>query len=183
LVTGLRDGTVVSLSTPAADGTVTVTEFQPATGKLGYGNAFISLALAEDSLTKAGITSPTSAQLVTALNGGDITLADGTVTTFSGVLALRAAGQGWGDIAKSLGVKLGPVVSSLHAANRRVENPRRPEIVGKPDKVAGRPDHVTGRPQTAGRPEIAGRPVGVGRPEGVGRPMTLPAPPVPRGRP
>jgi hypothetical protein len=181
LVTGLRDGTVVTLNTTAADGTITATEFQPATGKLGYGNAYISLALAGDSLAKAGVTDPTAPQLIAALNGGEITRADGTVVTLSGILALRAAGQGWGDIAQTLGVKLGPIVSSLHTANRRVENPSRPAPTGKPDRVGGKPDHIGGKPQVAGRPESVGRPMNVGRPEGVGRPVHLPPPMPPRG--
>jgi hypothetical protein len=155
LVTGLHNGTAVTLSSTAANGTVTTTEFQPATGKLGYGNAFISLALAEESLAKAGITEPTSAQLVAALNGGEITGGDGTLVTLTGVLALRAEGQGWGNIAKALDVKLGRVVSALHAANQRVANPGRPDFAGKTDRV-------NGRPVTAGRPEGAGRPAWAG---------------------
>lgn len=155
LVTGLRNGAPVTLTAPGADGTVTTTEFQPATGKLGYGNALISLALAQESLAKAGITEPTAAQLVAALNGGEVTGSGGTAVTLSGVLALRAAGQGWGDIANTLGVKLGRVVSALHAANQRVANPGGPE-------GAAPTGRVTRRPETAGRPEGAGRPAWAG---------------------
>lgn len=155
LVTGLHNGTTVTLTATAADGTVTTTEFQPATGKLGYGNALISLALAQESLAKAGIAEPTAAQLVSALNGGEVTGSGGTAVPLSGVLALRAAGQGWGDIANTLGVKLGRVVSALHAANQRMANAGRPDLAVQ----SGR---TTGRPETAGRPEGAGRPVWAG---------------------
>lgn len=60
----------------------------------------LSTSLARASLTKQGIANPTSAQLATARQG---------------VLSQRAQGMGWGQIANSLGVRLGDVVS---AANR-----------------------------------------------------------------
>lgn len=144
----------MTLTTPV-DGQVTTTEFQPATGKLGYGNAFISLA--QDSLTKAGITQPTPAQIISALNGGSVTGRDGTAVSLAGVLTLRAAGQGWGDIAQTLGVKLGRVVGDLHAADQRVEHPERPEFANRPGS-APRGVESAGRPGVAGRPEVTGRP-------------------------
>lgn len=164
LVTGLRNGTAVSLTTTAEGQPPVVTEFQPATSKLGYGNAFISLALAQDSLARAGITEPSSEQVVIALNGGTITNANGETVTLAGVLTLRAAGQGWGDIARSLDVKLGHVVRELHAANRRIETGASLQPT-RAERLAGKPDRVTGRPETAGRPEHAGG----GRPDWAGR--------------
>jgi hypothetical protein len=95
LVTGLRDGTQVTLS----DGKTTAT-FTPPTGKMGNGNVNIALALAQESLKQQGITNPTPDQLKTAL---------------SGVLQQRADGKGWGQIANSMGVKLGDVVRSEKA--------------------------------------------------------------------
>src|SRR5258706_2938143 len=62
LVNALRAGSDVSLSATAADGTVTTTTFTPPTGKMGWGNVSHSLALAQDALTRAGITHPTNAQ-------------------------------------------------------------------------------------------------------------------------
>lgn len=181
LVTGLHNGTTVALTT-TVNGQVVTTEFQPATGKLGYGNAFISLALARDSLATAGITQPTPAQLIAALNGGSVTGSDGTAVSLAGVLTLRATGQGWGNIAQTLGVKLGPVVSGLHSANRRVERPDRPGFAGKPDSVP-RGVESAGRPVGAGRPETVGRPSWAGNP-GVGRaPITPPGQAVRPGRP
>ncbi|SDS21368.1 hypothetical protein [Opitutus sp. GAS368] len=160
LVTGLHDGTAVTLTTTAANGTVTKTVFQPATGKLGYGNTFISLALAQESLAKAGITAPTSAQLVAALNGGSVTGSSGTAVTLPGVLTLRAAGQGWGDIAQTLNVKLGRVVSDLHVANHEMEKPEQPKM--KETAVRAESAAKTGQaaagPQTAARSESSGRP-------------------------
>lgn len=175
LVTGLRNGTAITLSA-TVDGQATTTDIQPATGKLGYGNAFVSLALAQQELAKAGITEPTAAQIAAALNGGSITNAAGETVELSGVLALRAAGQGWGDIAHTLGLKLGRVVSQLHSINQRVNSPTRPSFAGKPEPV-------TRGAGSAGRPEGAGRPAWAGTPHGGRPPATPPGHMVRPGRP
>jgi guanyl-specific ribonuclease Sa len=109
LVTGLRTGTPVTLNSTGTTGTPTT--FTPATGKMGYGNINIALSLAKTSLAQQGITNPTPAQLSAALNGGTLTTPKGTVT-MAGVLSQRQTGMGWGQIAKSMGVKLGSVVSA-----------------------------------------------------------------------
>lgn len=135
LVTALRNGTAVTLTTTTTGGTptgtttgsgtstgtgATSTTFTPPTGKMGWGNVFISLALAQNVLTQAGITQPTSANLQAALMGGTVTGADGKTITLTGILQQRASGMGWGQIAQSYGVKLGPVVSSIKASNHRL---------------------------------------------------------------
>ena len=113
LVIGLRTGTLVTLTPSAtAPAGTPVISFTPATQKMGYGNINITLALAKTTLAKQGITNPTPEQLAAALNGGKITLANGTVVTMTGILTQRSAGMGWGKIAKSMGVKLGAVVSA-----------------------------------------------------------------------
>lgn len=166
LVNGLRDGTSITLNTTTTnpDGTTstTATTFQPATGKMGYGEVNIALALAKDELARLGITDPTAAQLDAALNGGTITLADGTTQDLQGVLALRADGQGWGQIAKTMGVNLGAIVSASHTDKSQAGLDH-----GKPDgvdKIAGadRPERPARpeRPQRPERPEHAGRPGG-----------------------
>jgi hypothetical protein len=122
LVNALRTGTAVSLVTevpppagspPGTLPTTTTTTFTPPTKPMGWGNVKHALALAQDQLTRAGITNPTSAQLQTALMGGDlvVTNADGTTktTTVKGILTMRADGMGWGNIAKAGGTKLGQV--------------------------------------------------------------------------
>ncbi|MDE1893738.1 MAG: hypothetical protein KGH90_05320 [Xanthomonadaceae bacterium] len=120
LVNGLRDGTSITLAqvTQNADGTTTTTDttIQPVTGTMGYGNVRIALSLAEASLAKAGITDPTPAEIAAALNGGSVTLADGTTVDLAGVLAARASGEGWGQIANAMGFKLGDVMRSAQAA-------------------------------------------------------------------
>jgi hypothetical protein len=176
LVTGLHDGATVTLIT-TVNGQPVITEFQPATGQQGYGNTFISLALAQESLAKAGITQPTPEQLIAALNGGTVTGGNGTAVTLAGVLSLRAAGTGWGDIAHTLGVKLGPVVKSLHVAHQHIGRPDKPVNPGKP-AVPSR------GVERAARPEVAGRPVAVGSQAVNHRPVHPPTmQPVRAGKP
>ena len=183
LVEGLRDGTSITLDTTTTttnpDGTTstttTPTTFQPATGKLGYGNVNIVLALAQNQLAALGITDPTTDEIEVALNGGTVTLADGSTQTLQGVLALRAQGEGWGQIANALGFKLGDVVSASKtdraqagaehaqhghdvASTGRPEHPVRPLHPDRPQ----RPD-VPQRPNIPQRPDI---PSHVGRPGG-----------------
>jgi hypothetical protein len=108
LVQGLNTGSSVTLS---GTGSGTSSTFTPATSKLGVGEVGIALSLAKASLAQQGITNPTPAQLSAALNGGVITSSTST-TSVAGVLTQRQEGSGWGQIAQSLGVKLGSVVSA-----------------------------------------------------------------------
>jgi hypothetical protein len=112
LIQGLRNGTSVTF-----DGVEPITITME--GKTGYGNVFITLALAQASLKQAGITEPTLSDLAVALNGGTIDI-DGTSTEFQGVLTMRAAGMGWGQIAKENGFRLGYVISALKSGKDRV---------------------------------------------------------------
>src|SRR5712664_4224766 len=100
LVSGLREDKQVNLSG---------TTFTPPTRKMGDGNVNIALALAEAELKKQGISNPTPEQLKTALVGD---------ATHKGILQLRAEGMGWGQIANSLGFKLGDVMRSAKAEGR-----------------------------------------------------------------
>ena len=128
LVDGLRDGKEVTLT----DGKSTTT-FTPPTGKMGNGNVDNALVLAREKLRQDGITNPTPEQLKTAVNG---------------ILEQRAAHKGWGEIAHSMGVKLGDLkrneraehVGREHRAERaeRHERPERPEKPEKPE----RPEHA-----------------------------------------
>ena len=158
LVTGLRDGTDIKLT--SAGGTTTI---DPPTGTMGYGNVNIALALAEASLKEQGITQPSADQLKAALNGGTITDASGKTAQLSGVLQMRASGKGWGEIAHALGFKLGDIVRSAKA-----DGAGKPERAGsKPDRLArsdrgDRPD----RGERAERPDRAMKPE---RPERSGR--------------
>ena len=122
LVSGLREGKQFTL-----DGTT----FNPPTGKLGNGEVNIALSLADAKLRDQGITSPTSAQLNAALIGD---------AAHPGILALRADGQGWGQIAQTMGIKLGDVMRAEQARHQRPEQvakhekPERPERPERPEK-------------------------------------------------
>jgi hypothetical protein len=120
LVTGLRNGTAITLTSTDAKGVTTTTTFTPPTGKMGYGNVYISLALAKQQLAGLGIIEPSAQQLQAALMGGTVTGANGQTTTLAGVLQLRAQGMGWGQIAQSYGFKLGPVISGMKSANAQI---------------------------------------------------------------
>lgn len=134
LVAGLRSGSQITLT--AADGTTTV--FQPTTGALGYGEVNISLALAQAELAAQGITAPTASQLEAALNGGTVTLSDGSTADLQGILALRSGGEGWGQIAQAMGVNLGSIVSASHTDNSQAG------LHGSDDRVSADANGSTG---------------------------------------
>jgi len=107
-VNDLRNGQWTTTTTdPKTNATTTTTEALP-TGKMGYGNVRISLALAQESLRQQNIMQPTSEQLHTALVGGQMVPGDSMTT---GILQMRAEGMGWGQIAQKYNVKLGQLMS------------------------------------------------------------------------
>lgn len=190
LVSGLRSGSEITLdqSVTNADGTTSTTPvtIQPATGPLGYGEVKIALSLAEASLAAQGITDPTAEEIAAALNGGTLTLADGTTVDLQGTLAARASGEGWGQIANALGFKLGDLMRSPKAAlavananargnghadikvekvsfaqGRMVDHPTAMAHVDRPERPV-RPE----RPEIPERPQIPDHPTHVGRPGG-----------------
>src|ERR1051325_5216652 len=134
VVTGLRNGTPIKLTstttTPSATPgglpvtTMTTTTITSPTGQMGFGNVYISLALAKQQLSTLGITQPTPEQLQAALTGGTITQTTGTgatatttTTNLQGILTMRSQNMGWGQIAQKLGYKLGPVIAGMKNAN------------------------------------------------------------------
>ncbi len=114
LASGLRSGREISLTTRTQDGSTSTTIFTPPTGNMGNGNVYISMALAQQRLTAAGIAQPTAQQIQAAMVGGPLVSGGQPV---DGVLQMRASGMGWGQIAHSLGVKLGHVISGMKSAN------------------------------------------------------------------
>jgi hypothetical protein len=145
LVTGLRQGSEITLTAPGAGGQPGESAtFTPATRPMGYGNVRISLALAREELAQHGITQPTPEQLKAALAGGTVatgTGEPGTTARLPGVLQLRADGMGWGQIANSMGVKLGVVMSGRAA---------QPEPVAPTAKTAGSTATASGVTTAAG---------------------------------
>lgn len=183
LISSLRSGgdfTVdqqVTTTTTNPDGTTTTststvqqTVVNPA-GPMGWGEVNITLALAQ-ALVDAG----TAPDLQSALTGVTTTVTnpDGTTTTSTsgGVLALRASGMGWGQIAKQSGFKLGTLISashtdkathasahvakSDHSAGSKPDRAVKPEHVAKVERPT-RPDRVE-RPQKPERPEMPQKP-------------------------
>jgi len=115
LVDGLRDGKEVTLT----DGKTTTT-FKPATGKMGYGNVKVALALAEADLKKQGIADPTPEQIKAEL---------------SKILQERADHKGWGRIAQERGFKVGDLTrAEKPERHARVDKPERPEKPERPDR-------------------------------------------------
>jgi hypothetical protein len=115
VVNDLRNGQWTTTTTdPQTNVTTTNTEALP-TGKMGFGNVKISLALAQESLRQQGIMQPTSEQLHTSLMGGQMVPGDSTTTT-NGILQMRAEGMGWGQIAQKYDVKLGQLMSGKQPA-------------------------------------------------------------------
>lgn len=101
LVSGLRNGTAVSLS-GGTDATGSMS-FDAPTGPMGWGEIQRALTYARSSLAAQGITQPTPEQLKAALVGGTLTTsAGGASTVTTGVLQLRSQGMGWGQIAHTL---------------------------------------------------------------------------------
>lgn len=131
LVNGLRTSTDFQIG-----GTSFTTPAKP----LGNGEIDIALSLTEAKLGEQNIGQPSTAQLATALES---------------VLAARANGQGWGEIANAMGIRLGDVVRSDKARGRdELARTERPETASpKPDKVE-RPE----KPERFERPERPERP-------------------------
>lgn len=142
LVAGLRDGKTVTLT----DGKTTTT-FTPPTGKMGNGSVDNALLLTQAKLKQEGVTNPTPEQLKTAL---------------ADILQQRADHKGWGEIAKSMGVKLGDLRRDEKAAERRAD--RREDR--KEERADRREDRMERRADRAERPERPERPE---KPERGGR--------------
>ena len=134
VVTGLRNGTPITLTSTTTTASPTpglpvptTTTITPPTGQMGFGNVYISLALAKQQLSTLGITQPTPEQLQAALTGGTITQTTGTgatatttTTNLQGILTMRSQNMGWGQIAQKLGFKLGPVIAGMKSANHNL---------------------------------------------------------------
>ncbi len=125
LISGLRYGTPVTLTgispgTPRGGGAATTTTtINPPTGKMEFSDLFIALALARAQLATLGLGRPTPEQLRAVLVGGAIHgyRSAGIASKIVGILTMRSRKMGWGLIAENLGLKLGPVVSSLRSTN------------------------------------------------------------------
>lgn len=149
LVSGMRNGTVTTLTTPSgANQQPSSVSFVPPTRPMGNGNVYISLALAKQQLASIGITQPTAEQIKAALVGGTITTGTGTTArtvVLTGVLTQRSEGMGWGNIARSQGVTLGSVISGMKRANHDLST-RHLHQVSTANAVAVSAAGATGNP-------------------------------------
>jgi hypothetical protein len=146
LVDGLRDGKQVTLTSGSS-----TTTFTPPTSKMGNGNVNIALALTDASLKQQGIINPTTDQLKTALNN---------------VLAQRASGKGWGEIANGMGFKLGDVMRSERADKVARDRRDRDDRADRDDrKDRGERAERAERPERAERVERPERPERPEKPE------------------
>lgn len=116
LVDALHTGKSVTI-TSDANGQQKSATFNASGAHLGYGEAYIALALAAQELNNAGITScATPDQWQAVLFGGPIaststtTVASGS-SSFPGIVTLHTQGQGWGQIAQSSNLQLGEVIN------------------------------------------------------------------------
>ena len=110
VITGLRQGTAFSLEPPPTSTETTLVEpvlIEPPTGSMGYGNVRITLKLAEGQLSSFGITNPTTEQLSAILLGGEI-----DTVPVDGILAMRAEGMGWGEIAHAYDTTVGKLMGN-----------------------------------------------------------------------
>lgn len=143
---------------------------------MGWGNVVITMALAEKFAEMANAE---------ALEGSELMTSD---QALNDILRMRQVdGMGWGQIAKSMGINLGEVMSGIHsnrpdmteklagreerdvaraekAAERELARAERMEKIGKPEKVA-----KMDRPEKPVRPEKAERPEKPQRPERPGK--------------
>jgi hypothetical protein len=137
LATGLRTGSVITLR-----GSGETVAFNSPTKPMGYGNITRSLDLAQRQLAAQGISNPTPSQLQAAMMGGTIKNADGTITTYQGVLQMRASGMGWGQIAHSIGVHpgMGKSAAAVPASSRSGITSAAGGSVAASGKAVGKPD-------------------------------------------
>lgn len=84
LVSGLTTGAPVTLATVAADGSVQIVTFTPASA-VSPADAARLLETARQNLISRGVAAPTGAQIAASLMGGTITTASGT-SALTGVL-------------------------------------------------------------------------------------------------
>lgn len=140
-------------------------------GPMGYGEVNITLAMAQ-ALVDGGAYP----DLASALSGISTTVTnpDGTTTTVveGGVLAMRADGMGWGQIAQELGYNLGSLVSASNngKVSGSVDAGTRAKVAGVKAERADKGEPVA-RAERVGHPERPMRPEKIDRPERPERPQ------------
>jgi hypothetical protein len=88
LVTGLRNGSSITLVTHSSNGVSAVAGFTPK-ARLADSEVAGALSSARRSLARVGIRQPTADQIQSALVGGEVTLPNGKTRMLKGSVALR----------------------------------------------------------------------------------------------
>ena len=195
------DGTLATNpdGTPKMETVTVETMVANENGPMGWGEVDHSLGLAQALVVSGEAGSFDDALLGTATTT-TVTNADGTTTTTTtysgGILAMRADGMGWGQIAKELGFKsLGEVKSGRYAdadseegttsvasdksakgkdTAKTARDTHGKSVDHKPDHTA-KAERVTGKPEKVERIAKVDRPAKIDRPERPAKPE--------RGRP
>lgn len=124
LVNALHTGASVTITGDGKSAT-----FNASGAHLGYGEAYIALALAAQELRNAGIsTCATPDQWHAVLLGGPLqttvtttstnsVATAGSSSTFPGIVTLHSQGQGWGQIAQTTNLQLSSVISNTSSSS------------------------------------------------------------------
>jgi len=91
LVTGLHNGTSITLATTGSRRNVSLAGFTPS-APMSYDDVRDALASARSSLSRLGVRQPTAEQIQAALIGGEILLPSGASAEMRGSVAARGAG-------------------------------------------------------------------------------------------
>ena len=91
LITGLRNGSPITIVTSGKDHSVSIAGFTPS-APMSYSSVSSALAGAQRSLARMGIMRPTAEQIQAALIGGEVLLPTGASTQLRGAVAARGAG-------------------------------------------------------------------------------------------
>ncbi len=113
--------------TTAGSTTTGATSTSSSSGTMGYGEVRMTLRLAQAQLNQMGITQPTDAELAAVLQGGEV-----GGTQVDGILALRADGMGWGQIAQKSGMTVGQLMGKAPAKTATVTTSASASKAGKP---------------------------------------------------
>jgi hypothetical protein len=89
LVSGLRNGSTITLATTGSDNTLSLAGFTPA-APMSVEDIAGALARAQRELARVGIARPTAEQIHAALVGGEIPLHGGRNAKFRGSVAARS---------------------------------------------------------------------------------------------
>lgn len=123
LVDALHSGQSVQI-TSNVNGQQQTATFNANGTHLGYGEAYLAIALAAQELRNAGVSMcATPEQWQAALLGGPLAVSTTSTTTnasasagstmqFPGIVTLHTQGQGWGEIAQSNNLQLSQVISN-----------------------------------------------------------------------